>query len=63
MTEVLYGKTPEGQLIYDLAFTDLSDRYLARKHRVPIAGIRRFRALKEIVRLRSQVKKDRKRNA
>jgi DNA helicase HerA-like ATPase len=44
MSEIAYGKTPLGQLIYDLGFTKLSDRYLARKHRLPITDIRRYRA-------------------
>jgi hypothetical protein len=38
-----YGKTPIGQLLYDLAFTKLSERYLARKHKLPIAEIRQCR--------------------
>lgn len=40
---VAYGKTPLGQLLYDLGFTKLSDRYLARKHHMPIAEIRSCR--------------------
>ncbi len=56
---IAYGKTPIGQLLYDLAFTDLSDRYLARKHRAPIEAIRRMRSRKEIVELRRQVQRDR----
>lgn len=41
--ETLYGKTALGQMLYDLGFTDLSDKYLARKHRHPIAYIRQMR--------------------
>jgi hypothetical protein len=41
--EVAYGRTPLGQLLYDLAFTKLSERYLARKYRRPIAEIRKLR--------------------
>lgn len=43
-SEVLYGKTALGQLLYDLAFARLSPSYLARKHRLPVAEIRRLRA-------------------
>jgi hypothetical protein len=42
--EVAFGKTPLGQLLYDLAFTTLNLRYLARKHRMPIAQVRILRA-------------------
>lgn len=42
--EVYYGKTPFGQLLYDLCFTKLSDKYLARKHGVPIAKMRGYKA-------------------
>lgn len=45
MTKVItYGRTPIGQVVYDLGFTTLSDSYLARKHGRPIAIIRRDRA-------------------
>jgi hypothetical protein len=43
MKEVTYGRTPLGQLLYDLAFSKLSERYLARKYRLPIAEIRKLR--------------------
>jgi hypothetical protein len=56
----LYERTPQGQLLYDLAFTDLSAKYLARKHKIPIAKIRSMRANKEIVMLRRQVRRDRR---
>jgi hypothetical protein len=42
--QVFYGRTPLGQLVYDLGFTKLSDRYLARKHGLPIAKVRDYRA-------------------
>lgn len=45
MDEVLYGKTEEGQLFYDLAFTDHSEPWLARKHRMPRSEICRLRLL------------------
>jgi len=45
---VTYGKTPIGQLLYDLAFTNLSSKYIARKHRKPVADIRVLRAHKDI---------------
>ena len=43
MSEVTYGRTPEGQLLYDLGFSKLSEKYLARKHKKPIAKIRQLR--------------------
>jgi hypothetical protein len=55
-----YGKTPLGQLLYDLAFTELSDRYLARKHLMPIVRVRKLRAQKDIVALRRKVRRERK---
>lgn len=39
----LYGKTPLGQLLYDLGSAKLSDRYLARKHGIGIEKIRAYR--------------------
>lgn len=51
---VLYGKTPMGQLLYDLAFTNLDVKYLARKHKKPVKEIRRLRTAKEIKSLRKQ---------
>ena len=41
--DITYGKTPLGQLLYDLGFTKLEPRYLAQKHHLPIAEIRRMR--------------------
>lgn len=52
--ETAYGKTAMGQLLYDLAFTRLGSRYLARKHHLPIASINRMRDGKEIRKLRRQ---------
>lgn len=45
MGTVTYGKTDEGQLFYDLAFTDLSEPWLARKHSMPRVEINRLRLL------------------
>ena len=42
---VAYGKTQKGQLVYDLGFTKLSERYLARKHKMPVTNIRDLRAI------------------
>jgi hypothetical protein len=50
--EIAYGKTAMGQLLYDLAFTRLSSRYLARRHHLPIASIRQMRGDKQIRKLR-----------
>lgn len=41
---IAYGRTALGQIVYDLGFTELSDRYLARKHKMPIAKLRELRA-------------------
>lgn len=60
MAEVAYGKTPLGQLIYDLAFTDLADKYLARKHRLPIQSIRNMRAGESVRDLRRKTHRYRK---
>ncbi len=46
-TEITYGRTPLGQLIYDLLFVKLSDKYLAAKHKMPIAEVRKARAAAE----------------
>lgn len=43
--EIAYGRTDQGQLFYDLAFTDLSEPWLARKHKMPRAEINRLRLL------------------
>lgn len=51
---VLYRRTNLGQLLYDLAFTDLKEGYLARKHRKPVAEIRRLRKTRAIKKLRRQ---------
>jgi hypothetical protein len=51
---IVYGRTPEGQLVYDLAFTNLPPKYLARKHRIPMARIRYLRSTPEIKKLRRQ---------
>jgi hypothetical protein len=58
---VAYGKTPLGQLLFDLAYTDLSERYLARKHDKPVAEIRRLRALPDVQYLRDQSIRDKQR--
>ncbi|HEV8466070.1 MAG TPA: hypothetical protein VGQ63_13840 [Pseudolabrys sp.] len=52
--KIVYGRTPEGQLVYDLAFTNLPAKYLARKHRTPVERIRFLRASSEIKKLRRQ---------
>lgn len=45
MGEVTYGRTEGGQLFYDLAFTDLSEPWLARKHKMPRTEVNRLRLL------------------
>lgn len=44
MTETLYGRTPTGQLLYDLGFSRIKDSSIARKHHLPIVTVRRMRA-------------------
>lgn len=53
--EVTYGRTPEGQLLYDLAFVKRTDKWLARKHQIPIAEIRNLRKSPILDKLRRQV--------
>lgn len=53
-SEPEYSKTPLGQLLYDIAFTDLAPSYLARKHKKSSASIRKLRAEKSIKALRRQ---------
>lgn len=43
--DALYGRTPNGQLFYDLAFTDLSEPWLTRKHKMPQSEINRLRLM------------------
>lgn len=43
LCQVLYGRTPQGQLLYDLGFTRLGDRYLAKKHAMPLDRLRALR--------------------
>jgi len=51
---ITYGRTKLGQLLYDLAFTNLEESYLARKHGKPVAKIRALRATREIKGLRQK---------
>lgn len=55
---VLYGKTPEGQLLYDLCFVNLTDRWIARKHHISIINVRSLRQKPEIKKLTAKVKRD-----
>lgn len=59
MTERVYGRTAVGQLLYDLAFVDRTDKWLARKHQVSVAEIRNLRKSPILDKLRGQVKRDR----
>jgi hypothetical protein len=58
--EVAYGKTAVGQLLYDLAFVDRTDKWLAHKHQVPITEIRNLRKSPILDKLRRQVSRDRR---
>lgn len=57
---IYYGRTPIGQLLWDLAFTELDRSYIARKHSIPVAMIDRMRESPEVVKLRKKVKADRR---
>lgn len=56
--EVTYVKTAVGQLLYDLAFVERTDKYLARKHQVSIGEIRNLRKSPILDKLRGQVKRE-----
>jgi hypothetical protein len=58
--EVAYGKTPIGQLLYDLCFVKLTDTWVARKHRIGVAEVRSLRQKPDIKRLSQQVKRDKR---
>ena len=58
MGEILYGRTPQGQMLYDFGFAHLTEKWLARKYRMPIA---RVRDLKRRVRSAHRVLRRRKR--
>jgi hypothetical protein len=45
--KITYGRTPTGQLIYDLLFAKLKDASIARKHRLPIQTVRDYRVAAE----------------
>lgn len=42
--DVLYGRSPLGQLLYDLAFTDLTPKYLALKHGITAPEVSELRS-------------------
>ncbi len=46
--DAAYGRTPLGQLIHDMAFARLTPRWIARKHKMPIADVRKYLALPAI---------------
>ena len=54
--DIVYSRTPQGQLLYDLGFTKLSPKWLARKHKLPIDEIRKLRVL-----VKNALRVDRKR--
>jgi hypothetical protein len=58
-SELGYAKTPIGQLLYDLAFTEITDKWIARKHRISLSEVRTLRGSRGIKRLARQVRKDR----
>lgn len=39
----LYGRSPLGQLVYDLGFSKIKDTTIARKHGLRIKVVRRMR--------------------
>ncbi len=59
ISEVAYTRTPAGQFLYDIAFRDLTDKWIARKHQVSIQEVRNVRKSPVIAKLRRQIEKDR----
>ncbi len=57
---IAFEKTPIGQLLYDLAFTDNKPRTIARKHKITVASVNRMRETDELRNLRKKVKADRR---
>jgi|GEM_PF-2872289 hypothetical protein len=51
---IVYRRNRLGQLLYDLAFTNLDESYLARKHGKPVAAIRELRANRKVKGLRQK---------
>ncbi len=41
--KTVYGRTGIGQFIYDFGFANLTDRWLARKHKVPLSKVQEYR--------------------
>lgn len=41
---IVYGRTPLGQKLYDFGFAKLTDKWLARKHGMPIGEVRELKA-------------------
>lgn len=52
---VIYGKTPAGRLLYDLAFAKLTDKWIARKHEIPVHKVRLLRKAPELKKLTRHV--------
>ena len=57
-TNIVYGRTPMGQLLYDLAFVSLTDKWIARKHKISVGEVRHLRQRPEIKKLAEKRKKD-----
>lgn len=36
----VYGRTSEGQMLYDFGFSDLTEKWLARKYNMRLAEVR-----------------------
>jgi hypothetical protein len=60
MDKPMYTKTPVGQFLHDIAFRDLTDRWIARKHQVPIVEVRNIRKSPVIQKLRRSIARDRR---
>ena len=56
-TEIAFERTPLGRIIYDLGFVKRSDKWMARKHRLPVAHIRALR-----IEIRKALKADKSRH-
>lgn len=58
MAEIAYGKTAVGQLLYDLSFRDLTDKWIARKNQITIGEVRNLRKSPILKKMRGQVNRE-----
>lgn len=41
--ELMYERTPEGQMLYDFGFSDLTEKWLAQKYKMPISKVKELK--------------------